>query len=161
MTDCKKPAPFLDVYSVIKSATAIANGVATIAASKVTANDVTIIACGLMVQEALKAVEILKNDGVSARMIDMHTIKPIDRELIVKAAEETGAIVTAEEHNIIGGLGAAVSEVIGATIPVPIERVGVEDTFGHSGHPDELLKKFGLTPEHIAEAAQKTIKRKK
>ncbi|HUM84620.1 MAG TPA: transketolase family protein [Lachnospiraceae bacterium] len=124
-------------------------------------NDVTIIACGLMVQEALKAVEILKNDGVSARMIDMHTIKPIDRELIVKAAEETGAIVTAEEHNIIGGLGAAVSEVIGATIPVPIERVGVEDTFGHSGHPDELLKKFGLTPEHIAEAAQKTIKRKK
>lgn len=102
--------------------------------------DVTIIACGLMVQEALKAEKLLAQEGIHARVIDMHTIKPIDREIIIKAAKETGAIVTAEEHNVIGGLGSAVSEVVAGSELVPVEFVGVEDTFGHSGGPWELLK---------------------
>lgn len=123
-------------------------------------SDVTIIACGLMVQEALKAQKLLKTEGISARVIDMHTIKPIDRELIIKAAKETGAIVTAEEHNIIGGLGSAVSEVIVATENVPVEFVGVQDTFGHSASPQVLLKTYGLTPENIVEKAKKAIARK-
>jgi len=124
-------------------------------------SDVTVIACGLMVQEALKAEKLLAEEGIHARVIDMHTIKPIDKDIIVKAARETGAVVTAEEHNIMGGLGSAVSEVITASEPVPMEFVGVEDTFGHSGGPEELLKKFGLTPEHIVECAKKAIARKK
>lgn len=123
-------------------------------------NDVTLIACGLMVQRALKAQKILESDGISARVIDMHTIKPIDREIILKAAKETGAIVTAEEHNVIGGLGSAVSEVLTSECPIPLERIGVNDVFGHSGHPDELLEKYGLTAEKIAEAAKKAIGRK-
>lgn len=124
-------------------------------------NDLTIIACGLMVQEAVKASEILAKDGIHARVIDMHTIKPIDKEIILKAAKETGAIVTAEEHNIIGGLGSAVSEVITQNQPIPMEFVGVKDVFGHSGHPTELLQKYGLTPEHIVESAKLVIERKK
>ncbi len=122
--------------------------------------DVTIIACGLMVQESLKAAELLEAEGISARVIDMHTIKPIDRELILKAADETGAIVTAEEHNIIGGLGGAVAEVLSSERPIPLERVGVNDCFGHSGHPEELLKHYGLAPEDVAAAAKKAIARK-
>ncbi|MDO5344726.1 MAG: transketolase family protein [Lachnospiraceae bacterium] len=122
--------------------------------------DVTIIACGLMVQEALKAQKLLEKEGISARVIDMHTIKPIDRDIIVKAAKETGAIVTAEEHNIVGGLGAAVSEVVVRTENVPVEFVGVEDVFGHSAAPKVLLEKYGLTPENIAEKAKKAISRK-
>lgn len=122
--------------------------------------DVTIIACGLMVQESLKAAELLEAEGISARVIDMHTIKPIDRELILKATDETGAIVTAEEHNIIGGLGGAVAEVLSSERPIPLERVGVNDCFGHSGHPEELLKHYGLAPEDVAAAAKKAIARK-
>ena len=123
--------------------------------------DVSIIACGLMVQEALKAEKILANDGISVRIIDMHTIKPIDRELIVKAAKETGAIVTCEEHNIIGGLGSAVAEVLTTSDAyAPQELVGVRDVFGHSGHPYELLAHYGLAPEDIAAAAKKAIARK-
>ena len=122
--------------------------------------DVTIIACGLMVQEALKAQKLLEAEGISARVIDMHTIKPIDRDIIVKAAKETGAIVTAEEHNLVGGLGAAVSEVVVRTENVPMEFVGVEDVFGHSAAPKVLLEKYGLTPENIAEKAKKAIARK-
>lgn len=122
--------------------------------------DVTIIACGLMVQESLKAAELLEAEGISARVIDMHTIKPIDRELILKAADETGAIVTAEEHNIIGGLGGAVAEVLSSERPIPLERVGVNDCFGHSGHPEELLRHYGLAPEDVAAAAKKAIARK-
>ena len=122
--------------------------------------DVTIIATGLMVQEALKAVEMLAKEGLSARLIDMHTIKPLDKEIIIKAAKETGAIVTAEEHNIIGGLGSAVAEVIAENTLVPLERVGVEDVFGHSGKSGQLLEKYGLTPEHIVECAKKAYKRK-
>lgn len=122
--------------------------------------DVTIVACGLMVQEALKAERLLSSEGIRAGVIDMHTIKPIDKDIIIKAAKETGAIVTAEEHSIIGGLGSAVTEVIAASELVPVEVVGVKDAFGHSGSPQELLEKYGLTPKNIAECAKKAIRRK-
>ena len=122
--------------------------------------DVTIIATGLMVQESLKAVELLKAEGISARLIDMHTIKPLDRELVIKAAKETGAIVTAEEHNIIGGLGSAVCEAICDECPIPVVRVGVQDEFGRSGEAGALLKLYGLTPENVAEKAKLAISRK-
>ncbi len=117
-------------------------------------SDVTIIATGLMVQESLKA------EGISARLIDMHTIKPLDRELVIKAAKETGAIVTAEEHNIIGGLGSAVCEAICDECPIPVVRVGVQDEFGRSGEAGALLKLYGLTPENVAEKAKLAISRK-
>lgn len=123
--------------------------------------DVTMVATGIMVSMALEAAEILKKDGINARVINIHTIKPIDKEIIIKAAKETGAIVTAEEHNIIGGLGSAVAEVLVENYPAAMERVGVKDTFGESGDGDELLKKYGLTSENIAEAAKKAISRKK
>ena len=111
--------------------------------------DLTIIASGLMVGPALEACEILKTQGILARVINIHTIKPIDRNIIIKAARETGAIVTAEEHSIIGGLGSAVCEVICDEWPVPVKRVGVMDKFGKSGKPEELLKLYGLTAENI------------
>lgn len=120
-------------------------------------NDVTIIATGLMVQEALKAAEMLAAKGVNARVLDMHTIKPIDREAILKAARETGAIVTAEEHNIIGGLGAAVSEVVCEEGPVPVVKTGVGDQFGHSGTAEALMERYGLTAEKIVEKAEKAM----
>ena len=120
-------------------------------------NDVTIIATGLMVNEALIAAEQLKNEGISARVINMATIKPIDREAIIAAARETGAIVTAEEHTIIGGLGSAVAEVVCETVPVPVVRVGVNDTFGKSGPAVELLKIFGLSAENIVQKAKDAI----
>ena len=123
-------------------------------------SDVTIIATRLMVQESLKAVELLKAEGISARLIDMHTIKPLDRELVIKAAKETGAIVTAEEHNIIGGLGSAVCEAICDECPIPVVRVGVQDEFGRSGEAGALLKLYGLTPENVAEKAKLAISRK-
>ena len=123
-------------------------------------SDVSIIATGLMVQESLKAVELLKAEGISARLIDMHTIKPLDRELVIKAAKETGAIVTAEEHNIIGGLGSAVCEAICDECPIPVVRVGVQDEFGRSGEAGALLKLYGLTPENVAEKAKLAISRK-
>lgn len=120
-------------------------------------NDVTIIATGLMVNEALQAAETLKAEGLSARVVNMATIKPIDRDIIVKAAAETGAIVTAEEHNIIGGLGGAVAEVVCETLPVPVLRVGVNDTFGKSGPAADLLPLFGLSAAHIAEQARAAV----
>ena len=123
--------------------------------------DVTIIATGMMVGLALEARKILEGKGVSARVIDMHTIKPIDRDIIVKAAKETGAIVTAEEHNILCGLGSAVAEVLVENYPVPMRRVGVEDKFGRSGTPDALLELYGLTAEKIAEKALDAIRNKK
>ena len=119
--------------------------------------DVTIVATGLMVNEALLAAEELKKDGIDARVINIHTIKPIDREILVKAAKETGAIVTAEEHSIIGGLGSAVTEVLCEECPVPVLRLGVEDTFGKSGPAVELLRIFGLDAKHIAEKAKKAV----
>lgn len=122
--------------------------------------DVTIIATGLMVQQSLKAAAFLAQEGIKARVIDMHTIKPVDRDMIVKAAAETGAIVTAEEHNIIGGLGSAVCEVICQTKPVPVIRVGVQDCFGCSGEATQLLAKYGLSPENVANAAKRSIRMK-
>jgi transketolase len=122
--------------------------------------DVTLIACGLMVQETLKAAKQLAAEGISARVVDMHTIKPIDEELIISAARETGALVTAEEHNIIGGLGSAVAEVLAGNCPAPLERVGVEDCFGRSGEACALLQQYGLTAENVAKKARKAIARK-
>lgn len=122
--------------------------------------DVTIIATGLMVNEALIAQEELMKEGISARVINMATIKPIDRDCIIAAARETGAIVTAEEHSIIGGLGSAVAEVVSETVPVPVVRVGVEDTFGCSGPAVELLHVFGLDAANIVEKVRQAIARK-
>ena len=122
--------------------------------------DVSIVATGLLVEEALEAKEILAKEGINARVINIHTIKPIDREIIVKAAKETGAIVTCEEHNIIGGLGSAVAEVLCEEAPVPMERVGVKDVFGKSGVPAQLLKEYGLTAEDIVSACKKAISKK-
>lgn len=124
-------------------------------------SDVTIIATGLMVKEALEAYELLKADGISARIINMATIKPIDREIIEKAARETGVIVTAEEHSVIGGLGSAVAEVVTETYPVPVVKVGVYDRFGMSGPANDLLDIFGLRAKDIAEKAKEAIKAKK
>ena len=124
-------------------------------------NDVTIIATGIMVDMALKAKDMLAAEGISARVINIHTIKPLDEEIVVKAAMETGAIVTAEEHNIIGGLGGAVAETVCEKCPVPVVRVGVEDKFGHSGKVPALLEMYGLTPENIVEKAKKAISLKK
>ena len=123
--------------------------------------DVTIIATGLPVGMALEAAELLAAEGIAARVVNMATIKPIDRDAVARAAAETGAIVTVEEHNIIGGLGSAVAEVVCETTPVPVVRVGVQDTFGRSGPAAELLTLFGFTPEHIGEAAREAIARKK
>ena len=119
--------------------------------------DVTIIATGIMVDMALTASEQLANEGISARVINLHTIKPIDRALVLDAAKATGAIVTAEEHNIIGGLGSAVAEVVSEGCPVPVLRVGVEDVFGRSGTVPALLEAYGLTPANIAAKAKAAV----
>lgn len=119
--------------------------------------DVTIIATGIMVDMALTAAEQLANEGISARVINMHTIKPIDRALVLDAAKATGAIVTAEEHNIIGGLGSAVAEVVSEGCPVPVLRVGVEDVFGRSGTVPALLEAYGLTPANIVAKAKAAV----
>ncbi|HZK58173.1 MAG TPA: transketolase family protein [Clostridia bacterium] len=123
-------------------------------------NDVTIVATGFMVSEALEAAKKLETEGIKARVINIHTIKPIDENLIIEAAKETGAIVTAEEHNIVGGLGSAVAEVIGENYPVPLKRIGIKDIFAESGKPAELMKKYGLTSGDIAEAVVNVVNRK-
>ena len=123
--------------------------------------DVTIIAVGIMVGMALKAREILAAEGISARVINMHTIKPLDEELVLKAARETGAIVTSEEASVLGGLGGAVAELLAETCPVPVVRHGVNDTFGRSGTAAAVLEYYGLTPEVLAEKARKAIAMKK
>ena len=120
-------------------------------------NDVTIVATGIMVQTALEASDILANEGINARVINIHTLKPLDTELLVNAAKETNAIVTVEEHSIIGGLGSAVAEALGEEYPVPVLKVGVNDVFGESGKPEELLKAYGLTAEAIVEKVKKSI----
>ena len=119
--------------------------------------DITVIATGLMVGEALKAVDSLAAQGVHARLIDMHTIKPLDEELVLKAARETGRIVTVEEHNIIGGLGEAVAACVAESCPVPVTRIGVNDVFGHSGPAVDLLKEFGLCAENIEATVKKVL----
>ena len=124
-------------------------------------SDVTIVATGVMVDMAIKASELLAAKGISARVINIHTIKPLDKEIILKAAAETGAIVTAEEHNIIGGLGSAVAEAVCEGTPVPVLRVGTNDCYGHSGKVPPLLEMYGLTPENIAAKAEAAIALKK
>ena len=123
--------------------------------------DVCIIACGIMVHEALCAQEILAKAGIHAAVIDMHTIKPLDEKAVIEAAETCGAIVTAENHNVTGGLGSAVSETLSATFPVPLERVGVFESFGEVGTLEYLQKKFHLTAQDIAAKAVKCMERKK
>ncbi len=123
--------------------------------------DVTIVATGIMVNIALEARELLKNEGIDARVLNIHTIKPLDEELIITAARETGAIVTAEEHNIIGGLGAAVCECLAGACPAPVKRVGVNDEFGRSGKVPPLLEMYGLTAANIAANAKAAIAMKK
>ena len=119
-------------------------------------SDVTLIGTGLMVAEALKAADMLGEEGISARVINIHTIQPIDEEIITKASKETGAIVTAEEHYIMGGLGSAVSEVVCANAPCPVKIIGT-DRFGKSGKPAELFKEYGLTAENIVKQAKAAI----
>ncbi|HBV96261.1 MAG: transketolase [Peptococcaceae bacterium BICA1-7] len=122
--------------------------------------DAAVIATGIMVTAALEAAGALTGEGIEVRVISMHTIKPLDIDTIVSAARETGALVTAEEHSVIGGLGGAVSEAVCENYPVPLKRLGVQDIFGESGKPDELLVKFGLTPAAIADAVREVLKRK-
>ena len=123
--------------------------------------DVTIVATGIETAEALEAKKILSAEGIDAGVINIHTIKPIDKDILVRAAEKTGCIVTAEEHNVIGGLGSAVCEALSETRPVPVIRIGVQDVFGKSGKATELIKEFGLDGASIAEAAKKAISLKK
>ena len=124
-------------------------------------SDVSIIASGFMVHVALDAAKMLEDEGINARVINIHTIKPIDRSLIIKCASETGAIVTAEEHSVIGGLGSAVSEVVCEACPVPVLRVGVNDTYGRSGKVPALLEHYGLTKENIVSKVKEVLKNKK
>jgi transketolase len=124
-------------------------------------SDVTIIATGIMVGMALKARELLAAEGISARVIDMHTIKPLDEELVLKAARETGAVVTSEEASVLGGLGGAVAELLAENCPVPVVRHGVNDSFGRSGTANAVLEYYGLTPEVLAEKCRKAVAMKK
>ncbi|KAF0134181.1 MAG: transketolase [Candidatus Saganbacteria bacterium] len=123
--------------------------------------DAVVFACGIMVAIALEAAEALKSEGISTKVVNIHTIKPLDKELIISSAKETGAVVCAEEHSIIGGLGGAVAEVLSENHATPIERVGINDVFGESGKPDELLEKYGLTAGHIISSVKHVISRKK
>ncbi len=123
--------------------------------------DVTLVANGLLVYEALAAAEQLADAGISAAVVDMHTVKPLDEELLIQQAKTTGAVVTAEEHSIWGGLGAAVASALGRACPVPQEMVGIQDTYAESGKPEELLEKYGLTAAKIVEAARRAVSRKK
>ena len=120
-------------------------------------SDVTLVATGLMVQESLQAAALLAADGINARVIDIHTVKPIDTELLVKAAKETGFIVTVEEHNITGGLGGAVCEALAQNYPCRVKMIGVQEKFGKSGTPAALLKKYGLTAEDIAASVKEAM----
>ncbi|EJO5346856.1 transketolase family protein [Clostridium botulinum] len=122
--------------------------------------EATIIATGIMVDAALEAYNVLAEEGIKVNVINIHTIKPIDKDIIINAARKTGVVITAEEHSIIGGLGSAVCEVLSENHPVPVLRVGIKDTFGESGKPAELLKKYGLTSEDIVKAVKKGLKLK-
>ncbi|HIV87566.1 MAG TPA: transketolase family protein [Candidatus Pygmaiobacter gallistercoris] len=121
-------------------------------------SDITVVATGLMVAEALEAAKALAGEGIDVRVINIHTIKPLDEELIIKAAKETRRIVTAEEHNIIGGLGEAVCSCLAEHCPTPVRRIGVNDEFGHSGPAAALLKQFGLSAGHIAEVVREMMR---
>ncbi len=122
--------------------------------------DVTLAACGIMVAEALQAADLLAEEGISAEVIDVATIKPLDAETLVASVRKTGAVVTCEEHSVIGGMGSAVAELLGENAPVPLARVGVKDVFGTSGEPAELMAHFGLTAADVAEAARNLLHRR-
>ncbi|MDI6711158.1 MAG: transketolase family protein [Bacillota bacterium] len=122
--------------------------------------DATVVACGIMVEPALRVAEALAGDGLEVGVLDMHTIKPLDAEALAEAAAAGGAIVTAEEHSVIGGLGGAVCEALAELHPVPVKRIGIRDTFGESGKPGELLMKYGLTADGIADAVREVVRRK-
>jgi len=122
--------------------------------------DVTLIATGLLVAESIRAAEALEAEGISARVIDMHTVRPLDREAIARAARETGAIVVAEEHLVDGGLGVRIAQVAAETHPVPMEFVGIQNTYAESATPEELLDKYGLVARDVAAAARRAVKRK-
>ena len=119
--------------------------------------DITVVATGLMVQEAVKAADALKEEGISVEVINIHTIKPLDEELVIASAKKTGRVITVEEHNIIGGLGEAVSTALSEHCPTPVTRIGVNDVYGHSGPAVDLLKEFGLSAEHIAEVIREKL----
>lgn len=123
--------------------------------------DLAFVATGLMAGIALQAAGMLAQEGLQATVLNMHTIKPLDQELLVEVARKTGALVTAEEHSIIGGLGGAVTEVLAENYPVPLIRVGVKDTFGESGSPEALLQKYGLTAENLAAAGKAVLQKKR
>ena len=123
-------------------------------------NAVTLVGCGKMTAVCLQAAELLHAEGIEARVLNMATLKPLDGAALDAAVRETGCLVTAEDHNIIGGLGGAVAEHLASSLPCPLERVGVVDTFGESGEPDELMVKYGLTPDKVAAAARRAIERK-
>jgi transketolase len=123
-------------------------------------DDVTLFGIGLMLHQALEAATLLQTDDISARVVDLATVKPLDEDLVVRCARETGCVVTAEEHSIIGGLGGAVGEVLLRRHPAPMERIGVRDAFGRSGSPQDLLDYFELTPTAIAAAARRAVERK-
>ena len=122
--------------------------------------DVTIVACGLMVSMAIEAAETLDGSGISARILDYHTVKPFDREALIQAARETGALVVAEEHSVVGGLGGAVAEVVGEEFPVPLRRIGLNDQFAETGPHGAILEKYGLTAQAIVNAAESVVKAK-
>ena len=130
------------------------------ASTLVEGSDATIFASGLMVRNSLEAAAELKEEGIKVRLVNMHTIKPIDQETVRKAARETGAIVTAENHNIINGLGSAVAEILVENDPVPMKRIGVKDHFGEVGTKEFLMEKYGMTARDIAKAVREVIKRK-
>lgn len=123
-------------------------------------NDVSIFACGHLVWKAIEAARILKEKGINADVINIHTIKPLDKDAVINSIKKTGCAVTAEEHNVLGGLGDSIAQVAAANHPIPIEMIGTQDTFGESGKPTELLKKYGLDTEFIVAAAEKAINRK-
>jgi len=149
---CRNEVPdvFTDAYEPV-----IGKGITLIDGS-----EATVIACGVMVAKAIEAARQLAKQGISIRVVEMHTIKPLDTELVADCARQTGAIVTAEEHSVIGGLGGAVAECLSLSAPVPLERVGVNDTFTESGPYDELLDKYGLTTDGVIAAIKKAIARK-
>jgi transketolase len=123
-------------------------------------DDATIIACGVLVARSLQAAEVLKHEGISARVVEMHTIKPFDADLVARCVQDTGAIVTVEEHSIIGGLGGAVAECLAAAHPTPMERIGLADTFAECGPYFDLLDKYGMSIDSIADAVRRVLKRK-
>jgi transketolase len=124
-------------------------------------SDVTILACGALVAEALAAADLLKPEGLSVRVVNAHTVKPVDLATLERASRDTGAIVTAEDHTVLGGLGGAVAEALGDTVPAPLARVGIQDRYIESGLPTELYEKYGLTGKGIADAVRGVVKRKR